>query len=494
MAKSIKILFSDHFEVDPQIIEKYGAFNISLISDLPLFIDPFLLFNSDKKEYKQLHAEIIKYLEFLKNKSIAGEIDSGLISAWFRFKEVHQTWLGFSISGNKGSGLGKKFATALNENFEKIFKDYGSEEITLGTHLEKLCLVKDGVGKDNISDFTTNLIKKFLLDYTQEFAKKYIDKSKFRTCVVNKVIFNYSTESWESREYNLPYLQNDFVLLTPKDILTKDDVWINKGDLYNDFSRIRFSLSNEELRSQLNNFLRKELGFGEKTKKEENKAIRKALFQFPELIDHYVRFKEDSGESAISISNQKVEISELIYLENFKKLVELIRTQTNFDKKAGNSYKEALDRAKFVKHIIEDCDGYRYLYVDKKPITREEDLKILYRMTWYSSEYDVNTEANNGRGPADTVISKGSNDKSLVEFKLASNSKLKQNLANQTKIYEKAADVTHKTVKIIIYFSIKKLNRIKSILKELKLENDESIILVDARNDNKISASNVKSY
>ena len=489
MSKTIKILFSDYFEVDPQVIEDYGAFNISLVSDLPLFVDPFLLFNSDTHEYKQLHEKIIKYLGFLRDKAVSGQLDAGLILAWYRFKEVQQTWLGFSIDGNKGRGLGKDFANALNKNFEKLFKDYGSEKITLGTHLEKLCLVREGVGKDNISDFTTNLIKEFLLDYTQNFALRNIDPSKLKKIPVEKVAFNFSTETWQSREYTLPYLNNDFVLLTPKDILTKDEVWINKEDFYDDFSRIRASLTNEELRSQLNNFLRKELGLSQKTRKEENEAYRKALYEFPELIDHYVRFKEDNGESAVSISNQKVEISELVYLDHFKKLVELIRNQTDFDEKSGNSYQETLDRAKYVKHIIENCDGYRYFYVDKDPIRREEDLKILYRMTWYSSSYDVNTEANNGRGPADTVISKGSDDKSLAEFKLATNTQLKKNLENQTKIYERAASATNKTVKMIIYFSLKEFIRAQGILKELGLENDESIILIDARSDNKVSAS-----
>ena len=37
------VYFSDHFGVDPDTIEAYGAFNISLVADLPLFIDPFLL-------------------------------------------------------------------------------------------------------------------------------------------------------------------------------------------------------------------------------------------------------------------------------------------------------------------------------------------------------------------------------------------------------------------------------------------------------------------
>ena len=62
--------FSDYFGVSPDVLEGHGAFNISTINDLPLFIDPFLLFNSDKDAYQQLHAEMIRYLVFLGEGSV----------------------------------------------------------------------------------------------------------------------------------------------------------------------------------------------------------------------------------------------------------------------------------------------------------------------------------------------------------------------------------------------------------------------------------------
>ena len=65
----MKIYFSDFFNVNPDKLEDYGAFNISLINDLPLFIDPFLLFGSKKEEYQKLHKSILTYLSFLKLKS-----------------------------------------------------------------------------------------------------------------------------------------------------------------------------------------------------------------------------------------------------------------------------------------------------------------------------------------------------------------------------------------------------------------------------------------
>ena len=66
----MKLYLSDYFEVSEEALDQYGAFNIPLLSDLPIFIDPFLLFNSDKPEYRRLHDRIIDYLRFLRDKSV----------------------------------------------------------------------------------------------------------------------------------------------------------------------------------------------------------------------------------------------------------------------------------------------------------------------------------------------------------------------------------------------------------------------------------------
>ena len=110
----MRIHFTDWFNVDPSKLDEYGAFNISLVNDLPLFIDPFLLFTSKKSRYRQLHDEIINYLKFLRDQSTGGKINKGLLRAWYMFPEVRQLWLGYSLSGNRGSGLGMDFAIALN--------------------------------------------------------------------------------------------------------------------------------------------------------------------------------------------------------------------------------------------------------------------------------------------------------------------------------------------------------------------------------------------
>ena len=79
-----------------------------------LSLTPFLLFNSKKPAYQALHQDIIRYLTFLRDKSAKGALNRGCFEAWFTFHEVKENWFGYCRLGNRGSGLGPKFARALD--------------------------------------------------------------------------------------------------------------------------------------------------------------------------------------------------------------------------------------------------------------------------------------------------------------------------------------------------------------------------------------------
>lgn len=482
-----QIFFTDYFQVSHKILNEYGAFNISLVTDLPLFIDPFLLFNSRKIEYQRLHSEIIKYLRFLKDKSVSQKIDKGLLNRWYKFKEIKQNWFGFSKESNEGRGLGSGFAVALNENLHKLFKDFGNEKITRGSHLERLCLIKDKVGRDNISDFTTNLIKEYLLNYTQNFAKNHLDDTFCQNFPIDKVRFNYQTESWERESFYLPTYKNDYIILTPKNILTKDETWINKTDLIDDFNKIADAIPNDSLRSEINNYLIRVLP--KKPKEKEKKEARLHTIQkYPILIDYFIRYKEDNGSQAQNISAQKIRYSEDLYIKQFKRLVDLLASESDFYTLKGDTYFEARQRIEYLKNIIENKDGYKIFYVDGEPIKTEDDLHILFKFVWCGSPSDVSSEVNDGRGPADFKVSRGAKDKTIVEFKLARNTQLKRNLQKQLGIYKNASNAG-KGIHVIVYFNEEELKKVYRIMKELKLETSADIILIDARQDNKVSAS-----
>jgi len=428
---TMKLYFSDFFRCDVDDLEHYGALDVSLVADLPLFIDPFLIFNSRKPAYQGLHNEMIRYLRFLRDKSQGGPLPDGLTKSWFTFSEVKQNWLGYSFTGNNGRGLGPKFAKALRANLTTVFRNFGDETITKGSHIEKLCLIKSGVGRDNISDFATNLIKNYLLEYTQKFAQQSIDPRLLKKIYVEKVIFNWTTETWESHAFLLPWTGQDYVILTPEDILTKDDTWISQSDLVRRYEHIASSVPNEQLRWNLDNYFRAALPKKPKgelhTQEEKTNAVVSVLERFPEILDWYVKNREEDGTAAVKSSHRKVEETKTLFIDQVSQLVNALE-RGGFYQPVKDSYESSIERVKFLKKTIEDNDGYRFFYVDGEPIEREMDLQLVYRLTWYATPFEVDSEVNNGRGPVDYKISMGSADKSLVEFKLASNTKLEQNL------------------------------------------------------------------
>ena len=482
------LYFSEHFGVSSKALEEYGAFDISVVSDLPLFVDPFLLFNSEREEYQDLHEQIIRYLVFLRDHARA-DLDPGLIKAWYRFKEVKQNWLGFTLFGNGGRALGDDFARALHASLSSILNDFGDEKITHGSHLEKLALIKPGVGRDSISDFTTNLIKDYLLRYTQGFAKKYIDPSLCGTFAVTRAKFNYQTKSWMTVKYYLPKLGNDFVVLTPVDLLTKDETWINHSDMVDNFDQLPAAIEDIALRGQINAYFASQMS-AKPTAAERAAAAQATIMKFKELIDVYIRLKEDRGDEAEARSLEKTRGTYETLVTQIRTLIPDLAQKTEFYEKPWSSYDEARARVFDFKNYVENQDGYRLINPpgDNQRLSQEKEVQLFFGLIWCATDFDVNREPNNGRGPVDFKVSYGAKDKSLIEFKLAKSSSLKRNLEKQVAIYEKA-NGTRSSLKVIICYTADDQSRVEKILQELNLSKEEAIVVIDARNDNKPSAS-----
>ena len=130
-------------------------------------------------------------------------------------------------------------------------------------------------------------------------------------------------------------------------------------------------------------------------------------------------------------------------------------------------------------------------YQGNKPVSKEKDLQLLFKFVWVGTSFCADAEVNNGRGPADFMMSNGALDSTIVEFKLAKSSKLEQNLQNQVPVYE-AANNTNQSLKVIMYYNERERLRMEKILNKLGLQDNPNIIRIDA--SPKESASNVKSW
>jgi hypothetical protein len=484
---SFKLFFSDYFEIDAKVLDDYGALNICVDADLPLFVDPFLLFASKKAEYIHWHKKIVDHLIHLKHIAV-NEPESDL--RLFQFPEVKQNWLGMCKWGNNGKGLGPRFARDLIKSFNGFYSDFGEETVSSSSHIEKLTLVGSGVGRDFISDFSTNLMLEYLLNYSQEFAIKFLREDQKREFSV-RCYFDRKAMIWMPKTFILPFFyldDGDFMLLTPLDILTKDEAFISPGDLKSQFHKITSSLENPSLRSAINDYFRSCLPKRGVKKSDEDQAFHSTIQKYPIILDYYIKHKEEGKDDASRISSEKVENLRNELIGPIIRFCEALTEHSDFFRIQPRTYEAALQRVHFLKNVIENNDGYRIFYKDGKPIASEETIQRIFRLTWFATDYDVNSEVNNGRGPADYKISYGDRDSTIVEFKLASSSSLKKNLQNQCEIYKTASNSIN-DIKVILCYSDRDVAKVKRVLKELHQETSENVIVIDGQR--KISASKV---
>lgn len=247
------------------------------------------------------------------------------------------------------------------------------------------------------------------------------------------------------------------------------------------------------MRASVSNYFERELKARKRrgrqlTKAEKAEAASTTIQKFPELIDYYIKLKEDTGDNATDLSFEKVFATELFFSKRLREVLQPVLAETDFYRIKPGTYEESHLRLAYLKHVIEDMGGWRIFYDDSgNAVEREKDIQILYRLVWFGTPSDAGTEANDGRGPVDFKISRG-REKTLIEMKLAKNTKLEMNLKKQTDIYQASSDA-QRAIKAIVYFSYSQLTRVQKILKRLGLKDSKDIVLIDARKDNKPSGS-----
>ncbi|WP_055069159.1 hypothetical protein [Clostridium massiliamazoniense] len=86
----------------------------------------------------------------------------------------------------------------------------------------------DGIGKDSISDITTNVIRKYLIEFTQNQCNIYnIPMTSFKNN-----IWDEDLKKWVNIEYKLPSINGNRIILVPKSIVT-DKLILSYNDFYN---------------------------------------------------------------------------------------------------------------------------------------------------------------------------------------------------------------------------------------------------------------------
>ncbi|MBT3236878.1 MAG: hypothetical protein HN353_13065 [Bdellovibrionales bacterium] len=149
------------------------------------------------------------------------------------------------------------------------------------------------------------------------------------------------------------------------------------------------------------------------------------------------------------------------------------------------------------KKNVEDNGLWEVLFdKDRKPRKERISQRIFFSIADYQckvNNVDISPESNAGLGPVDFKLSRGSNEKVVIEVKLTSNPKMVADFEKQVEAYKKS-ESAHRSIYLLILVSDKHLKKVKKLFnyqKQLRLDGVKTadIILVDGTP--KKSASNL---
>ena len=136
-----------------------------LDEDVPLYVDPFLLWKSPSMQDQSLHTAVIASF------NAAGQLGvsdpDAAINMLVRLSECEEIGLGVGKS-RAGRRIGKGAASDIL----RLFRDVPDIERNGIGHIEVLQLFVDQISKDRISDFTCSFLKSHLIDYTMVQAER----------------------------------------------------------------------------------------------------------------------------------------------------------------------------------------------------------------------------------------------------------------------------------------------------------------------------------
>jgi hypothetical protein len=222
--------------IRPRITDHYGIhlsqeqidFAVPFFGeDMPLCIDPFLLWKSPSQQYNALHTSLLSAINTM-GEAFQKTSDEKLVLLLQELSECDEVGLGFSPT-RKGVRISELQARSILT----LFKEIPTVTKHGFTHFEIIQSLVEGIAKDRISDITASILKSFLIDYTVEQANKYripLEKD------IEVGVFDSKTISVTPEKVSLPINPETRapLVFVPKHWLRRGP-WINGDDYFEGF-------------------------------------------------------------------------------------------------------------------------------------------------------------------------------------------------------------------------------------------------------------------
>lgn len=195
-----------------------------LREDLPLYLDPFLLWKSDNMEYGRLHAELLGFVDEVRGHAVDGRATRARMLL-AEVSEPVELGLGYAAGTKRGSALGPGTIDGIVRTFQQV----PQLQVAGLDHLEMLALLVPGIAEDRISDVTASVLKRWLAEFTERRCEDW----GIPTAPRRLVGWDATALDWRPFDARLPHNPYDGspVLLAPLNLLRRLP-WINYGDYY----------------------------------------------------------------------------------------------------------------------------------------------------------------------------------------------------------------------------------------------------------------------
>lgn len=410
---------SDYFDLTNEQLDKFaalGVFDVLLDKDSNFFINIIRLKKATVPEFIEAYQNLNKFFSDIATLLEAADTPSMNDKMYrtarnkFHFHEVNGINLGFA-SSNYGAGWGKVTSDQFLRDAYQIVKK-GSKQPEI-FHL--VSLFEENVAGDRLSDMIATIIEPEIEKYTLRvmselnITKEHCPDFKFRS---DGLIRN-------------PY-KNAPILLLPQEIL--HELPIAKD--WDDIDRVAYE--NSVIREEISAEIGAEWARWASAEKKE--YLKYHVFMDPEVCDRVITGYKKAELDALNLKENPEYFAEL--------LLKKIKQEIGFEaeKKNPTSFEAAMAVIDIFKDWVENNRGWAE--IQNSPTAKRE--KAVQRFMHLGAKYyvdvnklDISCEADEGRGPVDIKLSRGS-DKTLAEVKLSSNGQYLHGYEAQVEEYGRA--------------------------------------------------------
>ncbi len=208
--------FSRHFDLGKSQAE-LDFVDVQLDRDMPLFLDPFAISQHPDRWGQDAHAHLVAYFQQVIEGIRVGR-DHEARRLLNHLREPNETRLGLSRGRPQGAGIGPYQADEIFAALQT------SQAVQTGflSSLEECELMIEGIGRDKISDLTTNILRGKLAEYTLEQCDLHGVPTQE---VPGGPSFRLDLHDWINEYLRLPVANGRPILLVPKVIARTDSAY-----------------------------------------------------------------------------------------------------------------------------------------------------------------------------------------------------------------------------------------------------------------------------